>query len=257
MLLSRADWDDHAFHFGGFDDAFARDAPRLVRAGERCVDAGAQKGFFAMILARAVGPAGAVLAVEADPAAVELLGAHRERNGLTALRVCAAAAGDREGERIAFHVSAQIGWSSRFPNPQQAPHVRQEIVLETRTLDALIAERMADITTPISMVKIDVEGSELRVLRGMQRTLDEQTPMLWMEVNRPSLAAAGTSPFEVAALLARLGYRYYLPDFEPTLMGAPCIWYTPVDQLDAVTRAEFDVLAVPPRYAERWAALGA
>ncbi|MBI1808955.1 MAG: hypothetical protein HYR75_03585, partial [Gemmatimonadetes bacterium] len=52
MQLDRADFDDLAFHFGGFDDAFERDVPRLVLAGERAVDIGAQKGYYAMILSR-------------------------------------------------------------------------------------------------------------------------------------------------------------------------------------------------------------
>jgi FkbM family methyltransferase len=252
MRLDRADFDDLAFHFGGFDDAFVRDASALVHAGERAVDIGAQKGFFAMLLARAVGSQGAVLAIEADPAALELLAEHVAHNDFKQVRIADCAVGERDGDEITFHLSQQIGWSSRFPNPHQSPLVQRALTLKTRTVDSLVAERMSEISAPVSLVKIDVEGSELRVVRGMPELLRTHTPTLWMEINRPSLAAAGTSPAEVEALLAPFGYRFYLPDYEPTLFGGARVWYTPYAHLDDVPRPEFDIVCVAPRYAGRW-----
>jgi FkbM family methyltransferase len=251
MQLSRDDFDDVGFFFGGWDDAFVRDVPALVLPGELAIDIGAQKGFFAMILARAVGRAGAVLAIEADPAALELLASHRDRNGLGAIRIAAGAVGDREGEEIAFHLSDQVGWSSRFPNAMQAPHVRRALTLRTRTVDSVAAERLADLTSPLSLVKIDVEGSEVRVLRGMRTLLREHSPTLWMEVNHASLTAAGTSADDLETLLQPFAYRFYLPDYEPALFGGPRVWYTPVAHLRDVARAEFDIIAVAPAYAGR------
>lgn len=252
MLLSGADWDDHAFHFGGFDDAFVRDAPRLVRAGERCIDIGAQKGFFAMILARAVGTTGVVLAIEADPAALELLEQHVRRLAIASLRVLPVAVGEREGEEIIFHLNEKIGWSSRFPNAGQSGSVARTVTYKMRTVDGLVSEQMGDRAAPISLVKIDVEGSEVRVLSGMRATLERETPIIWMEVNTPSLESAAATVDQLEAKLAPLGYRFYLPDYDLSLMGSPRVWYTPVARLADVPRAEFDIVAVAPRYAERW-----
>ncbi len=252
MQLDRDAFDDRAFFFGGFDDAFVRDIGRLVRPGERAVDVGAQKGFFTLLLARAVGDRGAVLAIEADPAAIELLQAHCERNSASVVRIAEGAVSEREGDEITFQLSDQIGWSSRFPSPMQEAHVRRSLTLHTRTVDALVAERLSDIATPIALVKIDVEGSELRVLTGMPALLREHTPVIWMEINRPSIAAAGTSPQEIEDLLAPHGYRFYLPDYEPGLFGGPRVWYTEFEHLDDVERPEFDIVCVPPRYGGRW-----
>ena len=252
MQLDRAAFDDRTFFFGGFDDAFVRDVGRLVHPGERAVDVGAQKGFFTLLLARAVGDTGAVLAIEADPAALALLQEHCERNRASVVRIADSAVGEREGDEITFLLSDQIGWSSRFPNPMQAAHVSRSLSLRTRTVDALVAERLDDIASPIALVKIDVEGSELQVLTGMPALLREHTPILWMEINRPSIAAAGAKPEEIEALLAPFGYRYYLPDYEPGLFGGTRVWYTPFEHFDDVGRAEFDVVCVPPRYGGRW-----
>lgn len=251
MRLSRDDFDDVGFFFGGWDDAFVRDVPVLVRPGERTIDIGAQKGFFAMTLARAVGPTGAVLAVEADPAALELLESHRDRNDMPQIRIAPVAVGDRDGEEITFHLSDRVGWSSRFPNEMQSSHVRRDVTLSARTVDSVAAERLDDLASPLSLVKIDVEGSEVRVLRGMCALLREHSPTLWMEVNHASLAAAGTSADELEGLLEPYGYRFYLPDYEPTLMGGARVWYTPVAHLRDVARKEFDVVAVAPAFAGR------
>ena len=252
MQLDRDAFDDRAFFFGGFDDAFVRDVGRLVRPGERAVDVGAQKGFFTLLLARAVGDTGAVLAIEADPAALELLQEHCERNSVSVMRIADSAVGEREGDEITFLLSDQIGWSSRFPNPMQAAHVRRSLTLRTRTVDALVAERLDDIASPIALVKIDVEGSELRVLTGMPALLREHTPILWMEINESSIAAAGATPGEIEELLAPFGYRFYLPDYEPGLFGGARVWYTAYQHLVDVGRAEFDIVCVPPRYGDRW-----
>ena len=55
-------------------------------------------------------------------------------------------------------------------------------------------------------MKIDVEGSELRVLRGAEQTVATLRPTLLMELNRVALERAGASVDSVLDLLDR--YRY-------------------------------------------------
>jgi FkbM family methyltransferase len=252
MQLGRG-FDDQLFYFSGYDDAFVRDAPRLLRAGERCVDVGAQKGFFAMLLARCVGPTGAVLAIEPDPAACALLRAHVARNGLDRVRIADCVAGDGRADAVTFYTSRQLGWSSRFPNAMQTGAVTGEIRLPARTVDDLIAERLADVSGPVSFVKIDVEGSELHVLRGMTATLRAHAPIVWMEVNHASLRAANVTTADLEAELAPHGYRFFVAGGDITLLGRPRVRYTPVAHLEDAGHDDFDVVAVPPRHDERWA----
>jgi uncharacterized membrane protein YkvA (DUF1232 family) len=59
----------------------------------------------------------------------------------------------------------------------------------------------------MDVVKIDVEGSELDVLRGMSASLDRLRPrVVAVETYEPHLAAAGTSEAEIVELLGDLGY---------------------------------------------------
>jgi len=58
--------------------------------------------------------------------------------------------------------------------------------------------------TDVALVKIDVEGHELGVLRGARRTLTEQRPVLWIEIER--IHGDEHHPLRVFELLDELGY---------------------------------------------------
>ncbi len=57
------------------------------------------------------------------------------------------------------------------------------------------------------MIKIDVEGAELSVLRGMKRLLSQPcAPLLFIEINASMLALQGTTPDELVAFVEGYGY---------------------------------------------------
>ena len=59
----------------------------------------------------------------------------------------------------------------------------------------------------ISFIKIDVQGGELRVIRGARETLRRFRPALFVEFDEPSLAHAGNSTSGVLGELLALGYQ--------------------------------------------------
>ena len=62
----------------------------------------------------------------------------------------------------------------------------------------------------IEIIKIDVEGHELNVLRGMHFLLTHKRVLkIYIEINQKTLAAANSSPEEVFSLLSSYGYRAY------------------------------------------------
>jgi FkbM family methyltransferase len=61
--------------------------------------------------------------------------------------------------------------------------------------------------TPPTVMKIDVEGWELCVLRGAAQTLMTHKPRLHIEINPEALLAAGASGNELIGFLTDLGYR--------------------------------------------------
>jgi len=210
MEIDPADWMDRSFYLGTYDPWLLHVLDRVLRPGDAALDVGAHKGYVALQLARRVGPAGAVLAFEPDPRARRCLERHRERNRLTeTIRVFDCALGDRHGQ-AEFALSGQLGWSSFHPNLEAQLTIRERVAVAVRRLDDLIATRAIDLDpSRLSFVKLDAEGAEPRVLRGMSGLLSRSDAMLWVEVNRPSLSAAGSSTAELEGVLREMGFSLW------------------------------------------------
>jgi len=178
---------------------------RFLGRGDSVLDVGANHGAYAVAGSRLVGAEGWVLAVEPQPRlaeAVRLSLAEAPASFEVHRVVC----GDRDRE-VDFHVPrATSGSAGIFPGfSGSTPHRRS-------------AERMRpldDIVDPDRLrgrlfVKLDVEGSEVLVLKGARRTIATHRPVILTEVNPESLSAAGESPRTLIATLRELGYDRYL-----------------------------------------------
>lgn len=172
----------------------------LAPPGGTFLDIGANIGSISLPVAAA---GRRVLSVEAAPVNAELLEASARLNGLGGrVRVLSAAIGDHDGEASfvphGCHgqlVEGDIGRSTRVP---------------LRTIDSLVeAERLER----LDFVKIDVEGAEVDVLRGMPH-LAERTaaPYLLVECCPHTLSSYGHTTAELVALLEEYGYAVYNVD---------------------------------------------
>jgi FkbM family methyltransferase len=142
---------------------------RFLRPGMIAYDLGAQAGFYTLIMARAVGPSGAVVAFEPSADSVPLLLRHLRLNNLTNVRVVAAAVSDRCG-LDGFTIGR-----NRTENSLVAPD-GAELMINTITLDS------AGLPPP-NLIKMDVEGAEGAVLRGAQRMLERHRPVVFVALH--------------------------------------------------------------------------
>ena len=164
--------------------------------GDRAVDVGANKGAYLYWMRRAVGPAGAVYAFEPQPGLARYLEAARQCMGWENVSVREVALSDSAG-RKALHVP---GWEGSPGASLEAAVGGRAREVEVDTLDHQLEGEGA-----VRLVKIDVEGHELAVLRGAARTLSAHHPALLFESEMRHLG--GRSPHEVFAYLRSLGYR--------------------------------------------------
>jgi FkbM family methyltransferase len=167
----------------------------LVRPGDVVLDAGANWGLHTLYLAHLVGPAGQVLAFEPHPHVVEELRWHVEHNGLSQVRIHAAALGDRS-ETVSFALG-ESSKTSHFADVEDR-HAAAIFEVPCRTVDEVVAE--AGLTS-LRLIKVDVEGAESRLLQGAELTLRRLRPALVVELHTPEQDLA------VAELLIRHGYR--------------------------------------------------
>lgn len=135
-----------------------------LKEGDTFVDIGANFGFYALSLAPTVGPAGKVIAIEADPTIQPRIAENFRLNAFPQAHLVLAAAGDREGE-------------ARFNAKTNPAHsgLSQEgnVVVPMRTLLGVLEEHNV---TRIDALKIDVEGGEDQVLLPF---FDKAPKSLW------------------------------------------------------------------------------
>jgi FkbM family methyltransferase len=88
-------------------------------------------------------------------------------------------------------------------------------------VDAITIDSNLPNDTNVSAVKIDVEGAELQVLRGMIHLLKSQKPHVIFESNTAVMPAFGTSAAEIIEFLKTLGYRTYRLCWDHLVPGPP------------------------------------
>jgi FkbM family methyltransferase len=182
-----------------YDENLAR-LPELLKSGDVFVDAGANFGVYSLLSARLVGVGGRVFAFEPIPQICELLRTNALRNNLAALKVMDLALAEHMGTAsLALH--ADSGRSSLRPMKDD---VVSSIEVRTSTLDQEI-----DPSVVVSVIKLDVEGFELSVLRGASRILRESRPLILFENNPDALSEASASTEMLVQELRGFGYEIY------------------------------------------------
>jgi FkbM family methyltransferase len=205
LVLDPDDYFQCMMFYGRYSSEISEVISRLVRPGDRVLDVGAQVGYFSLQLARLVTDTGRVYCFEADPRALERLQVALSINQMDWVEVLPVALSAHKGS-MDFYLSEHLGWSTGVKNSHLTDLRRMEV--RTVPLDALIMR--GDIPNDVRLAKIDVEGLELEVLRGMRGLLGSSRPSLVIEINEMMLCAQGTASSSIRELLGYFGYRLYV-----------------------------------------------
>jgi FkbM family methyltransferase len=199
---------------------------QMVRPGAQVAEIGANIGAHTVPIAQAVGRAGHVYAVEAQPEIHRLLCANLALNALSNVTTfnlgCGAAEGQASLPRLNYGRADNFGGVS-LREPGAGHPVR------VAALDALIDPPRLD------LIKIDVEGMEREVLEGASGLIRTRRPTLYLENDRLDRSAA------LIEKVFQLGYRAW--------------WHTPLlfdaNNLNGVSEnvfgsaASFNMLCLP------------
>lgn len=185
-------------HNGGF--------AKCIRACEgklAFLDLGAHIGYYSLPASRVLAPGGKVWAFEPDSRNHRYLQRHIRYNRIENIELANAVVGD-SGESVEFYEHKEGG--SPFGGltvNRKLPkgHFRATKKPQVR-LDDFCRERGI---TP-DVVKIDVEGAELAVLRGAARVLRAASPKIFLSLHPSHLESLGQSVAEVLHFLEELGY---------------------------------------------------
>lgn len=172
---------------------------RFLKPGDAAMDVGANVGLYTVLLARTVGDRGVVIACEPGGRNFEHLSENLELNGLAKARLFRKALGDTSG-RAKLYSSTVIGNSSLSPGKGEGAAYEDVEVIEG---DRLIASENLPVPRAI---KIDVEGFEYAVLKGLEHTLRDRACQLVACEVHPSLLPENVEPSMIARLLESCGF---------------------------------------------------
>lgn len=187
--------------------------PLLAAEGfERFVDIGANVGLVSM-LARRAHPALKVLAIEADPRLAALARRNFAAHGLDDVVLVNAAAGDRDLPAASFALNPGSSLDNRVKHTAW-PTVH----VPMHRLDGLLARTGFD--QGRTFFKVDTQGFELQVLRGLEGLLIARDDwLLKMEFAPDWLRSQGTDPL---LLLDHLMLRYEVAEYPERIpFGTP------------------------------------
>lgn len=194
----------------------------LLKDGGTFVDAGANIGFYSLVVARSR-PGVKVFAFEPNPKNYEVLSNNIAANRFTSIRAERLALSDAIGSGALYLHTSDMSASLTPGFQDELSSGRGSAAVELTTIDAYFEG--SSLPKP-SVIKIDVEGYEAAVLRGARSTLRTNSPDLVLEVLK-------SYPAEVVDILSNLGYSFY----QITDQGL-----TPTNELKLVQRGDLTFL---------------
>lgn len=188
------------YYLGTFEPHCLRYLRSCAGEGATIVDVGANIGVYTLESSLAVGPSGRVIAIEAAPSHAEALRRNIQLNGMTNIVPIQVAVGDSAG--MATLTLAGGGNLGMFT--LGASSGEEVCRVAVRPIDSLLEERGI---SSVDLIKMDVEGSEYRALKGTAKTLETCRPALLIELNEGALQSCQSSAEQVKSFLRGLGYR--------------------------------------------------
>lgn len=186
-----------------------------LKPGQVFFDVGAHHGWDSMWTLPLVAKEGKVVSFEPSPANLSILEWHRIRNHFLQWTVVPKAVSDVDAEEEFFLVdkgdSPMNSLTTGDPGtPFMSGRDIRKISIQTITLDTFCEQ----VRLRPDLVKIDVEGAELLVLRGAAKLLHESYPKIILAVH-PYWLPKGQSTQQIFELLTSYGYILYNSEGSP------------------------------------------
>lgn len=186
----------HKFGLMGLDDAKIYE--KYIKKGMTVIDVGANIGIYTGLFSKLVGPQGKVIAIEPAIDNWLALKLAKDQNNWANVEIYNHALSESEGTMFVSYGILNSG--NTILTTDKNHNLSHKI--STLTLDQIIDDK------PVDFIKIDVQGWEASVLKGAQRTLLNNRPLVVrLEILPFALKDAGSSAAEVFSILEKSGLK--------------------------------------------------
>jgi FkbM family methyltransferase len=177
---------------------------RCLRPGSVFFDVGANLGLYSLLASRRVGSLGHVHAFEPAPAQFRHLEINARINGASNVILNNCAVSDSCAERDLF---LSDGWNQGTHSFGAGPGRSVSCRVPCLTLDRYVEQRAV---SRLDVIKVDVEGAEMLVFRGAEKTICSLSPRLIVfEAAEQHCQALGYSTSDLKRFLEEHGYAVY------------------------------------------------
>jgi FkbM family methyltransferase len=198
----------------------------VIEPGMTVIDVGANVGQMTLEMAHLVGPTGRVIAIEPGPGNLAVLRRHVEGNNFAdRVTIIAAACCTLHGGKMELDIPGkaldavgsgfQLKGIGISQNPLNASVSSSKLTVNTVSLDGVVSE----LKISPAVLKIDVEGAEVEVLRGSREVLRKNRPALSVGFHPFAFKQPETAQAEIIALGGEAGLRFHNQEREPWVLG--------------------------------------
>lgn len=183
-----------------FDRDIVHEVVSHIRPGTTVIDVGPNMGQMSLIFAKATGPTGKVIAIEAQEKIFEVLKTNVAANHAANIECIYAAAMDSSENPVWFPAIEQSDPNHGSYGVSRAPC--KGALVRSVTIDGLAFEQ------PVSVMKIDVQGADLLVMQGARDTIQKYGMPILFEFEAELSKEYGHSFSDYEAFVSSVGYKF-------------------------------------------------
>jgi FkbM family methyltransferase len=184
---------------------------KVLQPGMHFLDVGAHEGLYTTLAARLVGNSGRVWAIEPSSRERLHLDHNIELNQLRNVTVLPFALAERDAQgELKIAIAARSGHNTLGTPIWDGVETPSMERVTVRSLDSWASELAL---TRLDVIKIDAEGSEMRIIQGALGVLRRFRPLILFEAQEESLVHQGATLRELIELIQSC--RYLIHGFDP------------------------------------------
>jgi FkbM family methyltransferase len=207
--LDAVKWYVH--YFGILEPHISRAWINILSEGDYVIDIGANVGYHSLLAGQCVGKTGMVVSFEPSDYVFAQLDANVKRNRMSQITLNRFAVSDKKGEVDFYFAGENVqGNSSIIPSQTSTKHEKVQCVSFDEIRSMVSLEK-------VKVIKIDVEGAEEYVMRGLHRNVEllHEDCVIFVEIS-PENANQGlriVNPFLEKGFSVKLIKNEYSPSF--------------------------------------------
>ncbi|MEO7045615.1 MAG: FkbM family methyltransferase, partial [Ferruginibacter sp.] len=189
-----------------FEPEIIEAAKIYIKTGSTVIDMGANFGQMSMAFSKLVGVEGKVYSIEAQNVVFNFLKKNVEANNCKNINLIERAAYN-EDNKIVYFPTVDLSETSAF---KTAPYSGNALIsnesggipVKTITIDSL------QILSPVSFIKVDVQGADLFAMQGAKQTILKHKPAIILEFEQPVQDEFKTSLNDYVEFVREINYKF-------------------------------------------------